>query len=141
MECDANYYATANRCEKCRDVSGAASTWQILSVVTAVTLIALGLGFWRYRTADIGDIPQKKRSAFQVLTEQVKAQAPILLQTCPLASQSDSNSTDVSSSLFCKLATFFLTFIFLQFDSGAKITPFGLHLHWFQYYYCGWLPL
>eukprot|EP00435_Cladocopium_sp_Y103_P042205 s268_g11.t1 len=86
MECDANYHAAADRCEKCQDVSGAATAWQIWSTVAAVTL-ALGFCLWRWYNGK-GNIAQakerKERSAFQVLTEQVKAQAPILLQTCQL---------------------------------------------------------
>lgn len=82
MECSHNYYATGERCEKCQDSVDDHNTEVILVIL--VVLAAIGFFLWR-RQVPREQLEVEVLSSWTVLKDQIRAQAPILLQTCSLA--------------------------------------------------------
>lgn len=82
MECSHNYYATGERCEKCQDSVDDHNTEVILVIL--VVLAAIGFFLWR-RQVPREQLEVEVLSSWNVLKDQIRAQAPILLQTCSLA--------------------------------------------------------
>ena len=80
MECSHNYYATGDHCEKCQD-SVDHNTEVILVIL--VVLAAIGLFLWRQVPRE--QVQADVFSPWSVLKDQMRAQAPILLQMCPSA--------------------------------------------------------
>lgn len=81
MECSHNYYATGERCEKCQDSVDDHNTEVILVIL--VVLAAIGFFLWR-RQVPREQLEVEVLSSWNVLKDQIRAQAPILLQTCQL---------------------------------------------------------
>ena len=79
MECSHNYYATGDHCEKCQ------GSVDHNTEVILVILVFLAAGFFLWRRQVPREVQVDVFSPWSVLKDQMKAQAPILLQMCSSA--------------------------------------------------------
>ena len=103
IQCDHDYFSHGQQCERCRTSDVVSS-----AVVVAATITLVGLGaafFWHRRHAE--GHPTEP-SSWTALTQQAKAQVPILLQLCGLAIAINCNQLDwlmcyaaIEIGLFC----------------------------------------
>ena len=116
MDCSPNYYATGGLCKRCHNATVFHRGAMIILVSIIVLIAVVGIRLWMRSNTH----RQKGPSPWRTVREQLKEQAPLLLQLCDLV------ATLSHQKFFWKLIVdcFLLTSLVFPRDLGLKSLQF-----------------